>query len=50
MHLYHIQANGISVTNEELEGLMHVYDRNFNGKISYDQFIRELSPKKSSRK
>lgn len=38
---------GINATDEELENLMHIYDKNFDGKISYSEFIRELSPRRS---
>ena len=35
----------VSTTQKELFGLMDRYDKNKDGKISYSEFITELTPK-----
>lgn len=37
--------HGFYATSKELEGLMNRYDKNEDGKVSYTEFVREISPK-----
>ena len=41
--------HGFYATQKELDTLMNRYDRNEDGKVSYTEFIREITPKSPER-
>lgn len=42
-----LESDNVFVTEEELNGLVCRFDRNNDGKVSYAEFISELTPKTS---
>jgi Ca2+-binding EF-hand superfamily protein len=40
-----LNEHGIFVTNQDLVALISRYDKNQDGKVSYGEFLSELTPK-----
>ncbi|OMJ83748.1 hypothetical protein SteCoe_15290 [Stentor coeruleus] len=44
-----LQNHGIIATSKDLQNLLHIYDKNRDGKISYNEFVKEVTPKSPRR-
>jgi Ca2+-binding EF-hand superfamily protein len=40
-----LQEHGLYVTGKDLESLMERYDKNMDGRVSYSEFLEEVTPK-----
>lgn len=44
-----LRTNGIYADIKDLESLMELYDRNKDGRVSYSEFVQEVTPKSPRR-
>lgn len=44
-----LQSQGIIVNGKDLQGLMEKYDKNKDGRVSYSEFVDEVTPKSPQR-
>ncbi|OMJ92485.1 hypothetical protein SteCoe_4720 [Stentor coeruleus] len=44
-----LQSHGIFATSKDLQNLLHKYDKNHDGKVSYSEFVEEVTPKSPRR-
>lgn len=44
-----LQSHGIFATSKDLQNLLHKYDKNRDGKVSYSEFVEEVTPKSPRR-
>jgi len=44
-----LRGYGIYITGEDLKNLMERYDKNKDGRVSFSEFLQEVSPKSPRR-